>query len=109
MLDASSRTEITRPRPKRAQNCVSTPPGRPERPRLSAAGEPRSIATPRGVRARVHRTNKRARSEEHTSELQSLMRISYAGLCLKKNKKQTTEPKHQHQHNNENNAKNIRK
>src|SRR3546814_9564544 len=28
------------------------------------------------------------RSEEHTSELQSLMRISYAGFCLKK-KKQT--------------------
>src|SRR3546814_7328939 len=27
------------------------------------------------------------RSEEHTSELQSLMRISYAGLCLKKKKK----------------------
>src|SRR3546814_3749196 len=32
------------------------------------------------------------RSEEHTSELQSLMRISYAVFCLKK-KKQT----HQHQ------------
>src|SRR3546814_20819108 len=31
-----------------------------------------------------------ARSEEHTSELQSLMRISYAVFCLKKkNKKQT--------------------
>src|SRR3546814_5442538 len=29
----------------------------------------------------------RARSEEHTSELQSLMRISYAVFCLKKNKK----------------------
>src|SRR3546814_6403239 len=29
-----------------------------------------------------------ARSEEHTSELQSLMRISYAVLCLKKQKKQ---------------------
>src|SRR3546814_3930975 len=28
-----------------------------------------------------------ARSEEHTSELQSLMRISYAVFCLKKNKK----------------------
>src|SRR3546814_10899014 len=27
------------------------------------------------------------RSEEHTSELQSLMRISYAVLCLKKNNK----------------------
>src|SRR3546814_8168100 len=26
-----------------------------------------------------------ARSEEHTSELQSLMRISYAVFCLKKN------------------------
>src|SRR3546814_9098836 len=28
-----------------------------------------------------------ARSEEHTSELQSLMRISYAVFCLKKHKK----------------------
>src|SRR3546814_5212099 len=28
----------------------------------------------------------RMRSEEHTSELQSLMRISYAVFCLKKNK-----------------------
>src|SRR3546814_10273278 len=30
------------------------------------------------------------RSEEHTSELQSLMRISYAVLCLKKKNKITT-------------------
>src|SRR3546814_3363413 len=30
------------------------------------------------------------RSEEHTSELQSLMRISYAGLCLKKKTKKMT-------------------
>src|SRR3546814_7139834 len=29
------------------------------------------------------------RSEEHTSELQSLMRISYAVFCLKKKQKQT--------------------
>src|SRR3546814_3110963 len=29
------------------------------------------------------------RSEEHTSELQSLMRISYAVLCLKKKKRKT--------------------
>src|SRR3546814_3115969 len=29
----------------------------------------------------------RVRSEEHTSELQSLMRISYAVFCLKKNNK----------------------
>src|SRR3546814_1630369 len=31
-----------------------------------------------------------SRSEEHTSELQSLMRISYAVFCLKKNTKHTT-------------------
>src|SRR3546814_9674218 len=31
-----------------------------------------------------------ARSEEHTSELQSLMRISYAVFCLKKNKTKNT-------------------
>src|SRR3546814_2157080 len=35
------------------------------------------------------------RSEEHTSELQSLMRISYAVFCLKK-KKKTTKNNHQH-------------
>src|SRR3546814_3047463 len=34
--------------------------------------------------AALHRT---VRSEEHTSELQSLMRISYAVFCLKKKKK----------------------
>src|SRR3546814_2754006 len=32
----------------------------------------------------------RDRSEEHTSELQSLMRISYAVFCLKKKKKHTS-------------------
>src|SRR3546814_1920375 len=30
-----------------------------------------------------------SRSEEHTSELQSLMRISYAVFCLKKKQKET--------------------
>src|SRR3546814_3866144 len=33
------------------------------------------------------------RSEEHTSELQSLMRISYAVFCLKKKKNKTTKNK----------------
>src|SRR3546814_14694072 len=32
------------------------------------------------------RASRSARSEEHTSELQSLMRISYAVFCLKKKK-----------------------
>src|SRR3546814_2610181 len=33
------------------------------------------------------------RSEEHTSELQSLMRISYAVFCLKKNKRRNIQHK----------------
>src|SRR3546814_9124636 len=35
----------------------------------------------------------RGRSEEHTSELQSLMRISYAVFCLKKKKQRTVRRK----------------
>src|SRR3546814_6621394 len=41
------------------------------------------------VRIVVREQEEEARSEEHTSELQSLMRISYAVFCLKK-KIQTT-------------------
>src|SRR3546814_7495299 len=41
---------------------------------------PDAMAGPTPVSALIH-----ARSEEHTSELQSLMRISYAVFCLKKN------------------------
>src|SRR3546814_5982387 len=49
-------------------------------------------ARPAARRAGAHRTGRsdlparrrEIRSEEHTSELQSLMRISYAVLCLKK-------------------------
>src|SRR3546814_5942754 len=52
-----------------------------------------------GRRLRAHRPGRPApalaagRSEEHTSELQSLMRISYAVFCLKKKKKHTKQPK----------------
>src|SRR3546814_2778925 len=45
------------------------------------------LAPAQGTAAPVGR-----RSEEHTSELQSLMRISYAVFCLKKKKKQQTVP-----------------
>src|SRR3546814_7716232 len=44
----------------------------------------RFAAVEQQVPAPVADTRRRARSEEHTSELQSLMRISYAVLCLKK-------------------------
>src|SRR3546814_8406450 len=45
----------------------------------------------RGERDRGYNAQRTRRSEEHTSELQSLMRISYAVFCLKKKNK----PQHQ--------------
>src|SRR3546814_9427042 len=49
----------------------------------------------RRVERHPRRGARGARSEEHTSELQSLMRISYAVFCLKK---KTTKPNY-NQHN----------
>src|SRR3546814_8471595 len=46
----------------------------------SSGSDFREIQTPRPPAARINPM----RSEEHTSELQSLMRISYAVFCLKK-------------------------
>src|SRR3546814_6277081 len=46
-----------------------------------------------GMAVRFARMEKHFRSEEHTSELQSLMRISYAVFCLKK-KTTTTKINH---------------
>src|SRR3546814_4679321 len=45
-----------------------------------------------GVIAPIHEVPQHPRSEEHTSELQSLMRISYAVFCLKKKKNTNTTP-----------------
>src|SRR3546814_4413385 len=41
------------------------------------------------IRRAMHEQPGIARSEEHTSELQSLMRISYAVFCLKKKKSES--------------------
>src|SRR3546814_5595564 len=66
--------------------------GKPRAPR-----EPSRISTRPGIigteetgitEAVVHQSQI-IRSEEHTSELQSLMRISYAVFCLKKKKQHT--------------------
>src|SRR3546814_2286814 len=51
---------------------------------MAVSGSP---ATATGIRGRVIVSG---RSEEHTSELQSLMRISYAVFCLKKKKHKIT-------------------
>src|SRR3546814_1245723 len=50
--------------------------------RMTRKSRPQRFARHREMRQRA------GRSEEHTSELQSLMRISYAVFCLKKKKKQ---------------------
>src|SRR3546814_9160639 len=55
---------------------------------LPMAPQPERITWP--ARPCVPRSRRRSRSEEHTSELQSLMRISYAVFCLKKNTHHTT-------------------
>src|SRR3546814_8463686 len=44
----------------------------------------RSICRSESVREDIGRERRDDRSEEHTSDLQSLMRISYAVFCLKK-------------------------
>src|SRR3546814_7730441 len=59
--------------------------------RMPAARTPRdtpgAIATPAAApKATAGPAASVTRSEEHTSELQSLMRNSYAGFCLKKKK-----------------------
>src|SRR3546814_3211258 len=80
--------EILRPDPDAAD------PAAQPRAGTAAAGRP-----PAGDDRRTRRRTEHAaqlsgakphRSEEHTSELQSLMRNSYAVFCLKKNKKHKT-------------------
>src|SRR3546814_3680447 len=54
-----------------------------------------------GRRRAPTQPRRRIRSEGHTHELTSLMRTQYAGLCLKKKKKNTTQTSTintQHQH-----------
>src|SRR3546814_4405647 len=60
-----------------------------------------SITTCEPSKETLRRSGNRrnVRSEEHTSELQSLMRISYAVFCLKKKKKKkTTTEKQRHRY-----------
>src|SRR3546814_8639556 len=57
------------------------------------AGDPATRHPALQLVDRIAARRARHRSEEHTSELQSLMRISYAVFCLKKKKnKQHTQP-----------------
>src|SRR3546814_2367205 len=90
--------------PERSLNCTILPDTSQEPMAVSSPAQPRvppSEPLPRLVRVRNMSQDEPAyetrqlptiaslvtRSEEHTSELQSLMRISYAVFCLKKKKK----------------------
>src|SRR3546814_9642586 len=70
---------------KRAKQVMPQGVGSPGRAFDQVAASPIFVSYARGSR----------RSEEHTSELQSLMRISYAVFCLKKTKsKRIQQPLH---------------
>src|SRR3546814_10402258 len=76
LLPADPRPDRTgAPRARDAHPCERRPPARGRRLGDAAAGDRRGAldAAPGELR-----------SEEHTSELQSLMRLPYAGFCLKK-------------------------
>src|SRR3546814_9363353 len=65
---------------------------------MIATNSPRRMASETPSRARISVSPlryARQRSEEHTSELQSLMRISYAVFCLQK-KKQSKDTQHEY-------------
>src|SRR3546814_4591351 len=69
-----------RQRDRKARACKAEDDAQRERPGEAAHAR----------KSRDEQTHDDDRSEEHTSELQSLMRISYAVFCLKKKKKKIT-------------------
>src|SRR3546814_10597612 len=98
----STRTDTLFPYTTLFRSCVAegdpqSDPGAGRRIRLSAQGSAAAAdrAVPGSARYVAGRERgarqARARSEEHTSELQSLMRISYAVFCLKKKNSIDTE------------------
>src|SRR3546814_15358812 len=79
-----SRSTAARNRPRRiAAPCRRAPHARPATTRRGTTKARRFRESRRGA-DHPRESAGRARSEEHTSELQSLMRNSYAVLCLKK-------------------------
>src|SRR3546814_4409727 len=69
---------------------LSTP-SRPSSSLVRRATQRSAVSATSGRRSGIS-----SRSEEHTSELQSLMRISYAVFCLKKKKQVSAQKKIQH-------------
>src|SRR3546814_4716915 len=99
----STRTDTLFPyttlfRSAKPQTPSATDPGKPEHHEASEALT-RQVECSGHANSCSSRSSRRSiRSEEHTSELQSLMRISYAVFCLKKKNinKQKLPPQQQH-------------
>src|SRR3546814_1319231 len=75
-------TTLFRPLGRGGLRGISPQPGDPGRERAGL----REVGALSGLARCAAPAGLRRRSEEHTSELQSLMRISYAVFCLKKKK-----------------------
>src|SRR3546814_8703832 len=101
----------TRPRRRGALSVKGRQKARRARMRVAHKGRVRQKRpirepgrAPRPNRLRKKRApapNRSARSEEHTSELQSLMRTTYAVFCLKKNKNTKWRTQQTAEHENE--------
>src|SRR3546814_3132309 len=83
------------PKPLR-QPCGLPPPHGFATGRINGSFRSKPLAPTPATPKKNRPASQRGRSEEHTSELQSLMRISYAVFCLKKTKRS----KHTHHLNN---------
>src|SRR3546814_4567838 len=90
----STRTDTLFPYTTLFRSPAARPTQRSHRPAARPPGQDASSAawarSSSSHSVRSNRAKYSHRSEEHTSELQSLMRISYAVFCLKKKKKEYT-------------------
>src|SRR3546814_9385944 len=84
-------SSVPRPNDSPTPNSGHRPPCRPATRKM--------ICLPQPCSCRPRADHSTPRSEEHTSELQSLMRISYAVFCLKKKNKIKTTDLLKHYHN----------
>src|SRR3546814_3433082 len=77
---------MRKPVPRRVQPSSDAGQGEDGREMTATLSPPRATGSPTRPRPLALLATGAGRSEEHTSELQSLMRISYAVFCLKKKK-----------------------
>src|SRR3546814_5445994 len=93
-IDQASAAALT----GRSRRTVPAAASRPAAPPAARGRSARCAAMLPPAPGRGRRSESELRSEEHTSELQSLMRISYAVFCLKQKCLQATSPRHALQH-----------